>query len=421
MGFVLGLKCKECGREVETSPSHVCEFCFAPLGVVYDYDRIRREVPREAIERGPRSMWRYAPLLPIDGEPRTGLTTGWTPLFRAKRLGEALGHERLWIKNDAVNHPTLSFKDRVVAVAATKAIEFGFDTLSCASTGNLAGAVAAQAAGAGLKAVIFIPDSLEATKVRATLAYDPLLVAVDGDYDAVNRLASELAGKYPWAFVNINIRAYYAEGSKSLGYEIAEGLGWRFPKHLVIPVASGSLLSKTALGMSEMHDLGWVEGELPAFHAAQPEGCAPVARAVLAGTPEVRPVRAKTIAKSLAIGTPADGYYAAKTCLETGGSAAAVSDDEIVEGIRLLARTEGILGETAAGVTVAAARRLIESGAIAPDEETVLAVTGNGLKTLEALESTSAKVLPVPARFAEADEIISKRLGDAVRVGAPAA
>ena len=408
MGFVLGLKCKECGREFPAEALHVCDFCFGPLGVVYDYDRIKRTVRREDIERGPRSMWRYAALLPLDGDPKTGHATGYTPLLSAPRLGEAIGHRNLYIKNDAVNVPTLSFKDRVVAVAASKALELGFDTLSCASTGNLAGAVAAHAAAAGMSAVIFVPETLEPTKIRATLVYAPHLVAVQGDYDQVNRLCSELSGKYPWAFVNINIRAYYAEGSKTLGYEIIEALGWRTPRHIVIPVASGSLLAKTALGIREMMDFGWVAGDFPSIHAAQPEGCAPVAHAVRAGTTNIAPVHANTIAKSLAIGNPADGYYAAKTCLDSGGSASAVTDDEVVEGIRLLASTEGILGETAAGVTVATARNLIREGRIAPDETTVLTVTGNGLKTLEALEATEDEPIRVAAKFDDADRVLSR-------------
>lgn len=408
MSYVLGLRCRECGREYPVEPVHVCEFCLGPLAPVYDRERQRRDVTRASIEAGPPTLWRYAGLLPLAGPPRVGRSNGLTPLVPAPRLGAAIGHRDLWVKNDAVNPPTLSFKDRVVPVALSKAIEFGFRTVSCASTGNLANSVAAHAAEAGLECVIFIPADLEAPKVLGTAVFGATVVGVEGTYDDVNRLCAEIAGRRRWAFVNVNLRPYYAEGSKTMGYEICEQLSWRAPRHIVVPVASGSLITKTALGVREFMDLGLVPEAPVSYHVAQADGCSPVAAAVAAGRPDCRPVRPRTIAKSIAIGNPADGYYAAKVCLESGGAAAAVTDDEVVEGIRLLAETEGILTETAGGVTIAAARRLIRDGRIPPDERCVLLVTGNGLKTIEVLEDRLAPALRIRPTVAAFEEAMAK-------------
>ncbi|TMK18638.1 MAG: threonine synthase, partial [Actinobacteria bacterium] len=383
MGAVLGLRCRECSREYPAEPLHVCEFCFAPLEVVYDYDAIAKQTSRESIASGPRSIWRYAPLLP-GGEDRVDLGAGMTPLVRAPRLAAELGLRELWLKNDTAN-PTHSFKDRVVSVALTVAREFGYSTVACASTGNLANAVAAHAAASGLKAYVFIPADLEAGKVVATAIYGPNLIAVKGTYDDVNRLCSEIAGEFDWAFVNVNIRPYYAEGSKSLAYEVAEQLGWQAPDHVVVPIASGSLLTKIKRGLDELVRVGLLDGHQTRISGAQATGCSPVAAAFKAGTDHIRPVKPQTIAKSLAIGNPADGYYAVKASRETGGSMEDVSDEEVVEGIRLLARTEGIFAETAGGVVVATLRKLCAAGAIRPDERTVAFITGDGLKTIEAV------------------------------------
>lgn len=385
MGYVLGLQCRECGRQYPKEPLHVCEFCFGPLEIVYDYEKIRRVLTREAISRGPRSMWRYAPLLPLDGEPSVGSQVGYTPLIRAERLGKVLGLNRLYIKNDCVNHPTLSFKDRVVAVAISKAKEFHYDTVACASTGNLANAVAAQAAQAGMKSFIFIPADIEMSKVLGTLIYGTTLVGIRGVYDDVNRLCSEIAANFHWAFVNITIRPFYGDGSKTFGYEIAEQLGWKAPDHVVIPVAGSSLITKVPKAFHEFSQLGLIGEVKTKVHAAQATGCAPVTTAIKEGRDFIKPVIPNTIAKSIAIGNPADGYYGIKTVRESGGYGEDVSDEEIVESMKLLARTEGIFAETAGGVTVGVARKLIAQGRIQPDEVTVLAITGNGLKTQEAV------------------------------------
>ncbi len=380
-----GLKCRECGRAYPAGPLHVCEFCFGPLEVEYDYDAIRKRISRQRIAEGPPSLWRYIDLLPVESEPVVGLHAGFTPLVRARRLGQALGLEELYLKNDCVNHPTLSFKDRVVAVAINRARELGFDTVACASTGNLANAVAAHAAEAGLRCFVFIPWDLEAGKVLGNLIYKPTVVAVEGNYDDVNRLCSEVAGEYPWAFVNINIRPYYAEGSKTLAYETAEQLGWRAPAHVVVPVASGSLLTKIWKGFNELKDLGLLDRVSTRVHGAQAEGCSPIASAFFAGRDFVKPVRPKTIVKSLAIGNPADGYYALKTARTSGGVFQIASDPEVVEGIQVMAETEGIFAETAGGVTVAVLKKLVREGKIGRDEPTVAYITGNGLKTQEAV------------------------------------
>ena len=387
--FVKGLACRECGHQLEVSPRYVCDNCFGPLEVSYDYDAISRVLTRDVIHFRPRTMWRYHELLPLDGPPTVGAQVGFTPLVRAERLGAALGLDELWVKNDAVNHPTLSFKDRVVAVALGKAREFGYQTVACASTGNLANAVAAHAASVGLRAVVFIPDDLEQGKVVGTAVYGAQVVPIRGTYDDVNRLCSEVADKHRWGFVNVTLRPFYAEGSKSFGYEIQEQLGWRQPAHVVVPMASGSLLTKIARSFGEFVKLGLVEAPHHApvrYHGAQAAGCGPIAEAVLAGRDAIKPVKTpQTIARSLAIGNPADGYYAARTIHGSGGTAAGVSDEEIVAGMRLLAETEGIFAETAGGVTVATAQRLCAAGRIRRAESTVLCITGNGLKTQEAL------------------------------------
>ena len=386
MGFVKGLRCKECGKNYEKLPIHVCEYCFGPLEVDYDYDGIKKVVSRKSIEAGPPTMWRYKEFMPIDEEPTIGLHTGYTPLIRSKNLGKMLGLDKLYIKNDSVNHPTFSFKDRVVAVAVSKALEFGFDTVSCASTGNLANSVAAHAAEAGLKSCIFIPEGLEAGKILGTLVYGSQLISVNGSYDDVNRLCSEIATNHPWAFVNINLRAYYGDGSRSYGYEIAEQLGWKAPDNIVVPVAGSSLIVKIWKALHEFESLDLIGKVQTKIFAAQATGCSPVTTAIKAGSETIKPVKPNTIAKSIAIGNPADGYYGIKTANESGGWGEDVPDEEIVESMKLLAETEGIFTETAGGVTLGVLKKLIGQGRIKKDEVTILCITGNGLKTQEALE-----------------------------------
>ncbi len=342
MDKLKGLKCRECGRSYPASPLHVCEFCFGPLEVDYRYEALKGLVSRESIAAGPPSMWRYKDLLPVEGEVAVGHSVGFTPLIRARNLASALGVAEVYIKNDSVCHPTCSFKDRVVSVAITKAREFGFDTVACASTGNLANSVAAHAAEAGLASFIFVPADLEAGKILGTLVYNPTLVAVQGTYDEVNRLCSEIADKYRWAFVNVNFRPYYAEGSKSYGFEIVEQLGWRTPAHIVVPCAGGSLITKIWKAMTEMAALGLIEGPIRTkMHAAQAEGCGPIVTMIKDDTDVLKPVRPRTIAKSLAIGNPADGYYAYRVAKDSGGFGAHATDEEIIDGMLLLARTEG--------------------------------------------------------------------------------
>jgi threonine synthase len=386
--FIKQLTCRECGRAYEVAPLHVCEWCFGPLEASYDYDAIAGSVTREKIARGPSSIWRYADLLPADRGSAVDLGAGFTPLVRAERLAGALGLGELWIKNDTLN-PTNSFKDRVVAVGLSKALEFGFKTAACASTGNLANSVAAHATRAGMKSYVFIPSNLESGKVIATAIYGGNVVAVDGNYDDVNRLCAELAGTYPWAFVNVNLRPYYAEGSKTLAFETAEQLGWRFPDHVVVPMASGSQLTKISKGFEELAKVGLIDEEPHVrVSGAQALGCSPIAAAFLSGSDTIRPVKPSTIAKSLAIGNPADGYFALDVVRQSGGGMAAVTDDEIIDGMKLLARTEGIFTETAGGVTIATLKKLSEEGVIRPDECVVAYITGHGLKTLEALTGT---------------------------------
>src|SRR5437588_76520 len=384
--FVRGLKCRVCGKTYPKKPLNFCTEDFGPLEVDYDYPAIQKALNRPKIELRPFTMWRFRELLPIDGEPTVGAQVGGTPLLRADRLAEALGVERLWLKNDAVNFPTLSFKDRVVSVALSKAVEFGFKTVGCASTGNLANSVAANAASAGLEAYIFIPSDLERTKILGTSIYGAKVIGVTGTYDQVNRLCTQVAFKYGWGFVNINLRPFYAEGSKTVGFEIAEQLGWRTPQHVVVPMAGGSLIGKVQKGFQELARVGLLDNPACKIHGAQPAGCNPISSAVKNGADTHRPIRKPdTIAKSLAIGDPADGYFAIKVIRGSGGWAEDVTDAEIAEAMLLLARTEGVFAETAGGVTVAVARKLIEQGRIPRDEEVVLCITGNGLKTQDAV------------------------------------
>ena len=380
------LKCRECGREYPLEATHVCEFDFGPLEVAYDYPKIKRSLTRKHIESRPQTMWRYRELLPVAGEPTVGFQVGFTPLVKADRLAKHLGIRELWIKNDTVNYPTLSFKDRVVSVALSRSRELGFKTVACASTGNLANSVAANAAAAGLEAYVFIPSDLEHSKIVNSLVYGANVVAIKGHYDEVNRLCAEIAGKYGWAFVNVNMRPYYAEGSKSMGFEIAEQLGWQAPQHTVIPMASGSLLTKIYKSYQEFAKLGLIADAPWKIHGAQATGCSPISVAQKAGLDFFKPVKPDTIAKSLAIGTPADGFYALRVMKETGGHAEDVTDDEVREGIKLLAECEGIFSETAGGVTVGVAKKLIAQGKIPAEDSAVLCITGNGLKTIDAIE-----------------------------------
>jgi threonine synthase len=398
MSYVQGLRCRECGWDTEIAAVHVCEFCFGPLEVVYDYEAIRTGVSREAIAAGPLSIWRYADLLPVlpgaRPEQRVDLGAGFTPLVPAPRLGAALGLDDLWVKNDTVN-PTGSFKDRVVSVALTAARALGYEVAACASTGNLAQSVAAHAAGAGMDAYVFIPADLERAKVIGTALFDPTLVAVKGNYDDVNRLCAEVAADRPWAFVNVNVRPYYAEGSKTIGFEIAEQLDWQLPDHVVAPMASGSMLVKIDKAFTELVKVGLVDEADWRISGAQATGCSPIATAFKDGSGDVRPVRPDTVAKSLAIGNPADGYYALDAVGRTGGAMDDVSDDEIRDAIQLLARTEGILAETAGGVTVAVLAKLARAGAIQASERTVAVISGNGLKTLDALDGRAGPTFEI--------------------------
>jgi threonine synthase len=386
---IQGLRCRECGREYATAPIYTCEWCFGPLEVAYDYDAIAAAVSREKIAAGPLSIWRYADLLPVQSDPAVDLNTGFTPLVRADRLAAELGLGEVWVKNDTRN-PTNSFKDRVVSIALSKALEFGFKVAACASTGNLANSVAAHAAHAGLRSYVFIPADLEQGKVVTTSVYGGNVVAIDGNYDDVNRLCAELAGLYEWAFVNVNMRPYYAEGSKTLAFETAEQLGWQTPDHVVVPVASGSLLTKIKKGFGELHQVGLLDEEPHVrVSGAQALGCSPVATAWSESSDTIRPVKPHTIAKSLAIGNPADGYFALDTVRSSGGGFAAVTDVEVVEGMQLLARTEGIFAETAGGVTIATLKKLAADGVVHADERVVVYITGHGLKTLEAVAPVS--------------------------------
>jgi len=383
---VQSLRCKECGRDYPQEPIYVCDFCFGPLEVAYDYDAIAKNISRESIEDGPLTIWRYDELLPASRDNAVNIGAGMTPLLKADNLGKELGLNNLWIKNDAAN-PTHSFKDRVVSVASTKAVEFDFDTIACASTGNLAGATAAHGAKAGMNTVVFVPSNLERGKILGAAVFGSV-VLVNGNYDDVNRLCSELGDDRRWAFVNINMRPYYSEGSKSLGYEIAEQLGWHAPEHVIVPVASGSLFTKVYKSLNEFAELGLIENADTKMHIAQPAGCSPVATAWVEGQTHPKPVIPDTIAKSLAIGNPADGLYSVGIANKTEGSGTIVPENEVAEGMKLLAETEGIFTETAGGVVISTLRKLARDGVIGPDEETVALITGTGLKTIEVIEDT---------------------------------
>jgi threonine synthase len=401
VSFVLGLTCRECARSYPAEALHACEWCFGPLEVTYDLDAIAAVSSRERIESGPRNLWRYADYLPVDTVSPPGLGAGFTPLVKADRLAAELGLGELYLKDDTRN-PTGSFKDRVVSVALTKARELGFRVAACASTGNLANSVAAHAARLGMESVVLIPHDLEAVKVLTTAVFGGRLLRIDGNYDDVNRLCGELAGEYPdWAFVNVNLRPYYAEGSKTLGFEVAEQLGWQLPDHVVVPIASGSQLTKIGKGFLQLVETGLVEPHDVRISGAQAEGCSPVARAFATGTDDILPVKPATIAKSLAIGNPADGFYALDLVRRSGGAIGSVNDDEIVEGIRLLARTEGVFAETAGGVTIATLAKLAREGTIRPDERVVAYVTGSGLKTVEALTDRVLLDEPIGANVEE--------------------
>jgi len=393
------LKCKECGTEYKLAATHVCELCFGPLEVKYDYNALRSSVSREKIQSGPNSIWRYRQFLPVATDNYIDMGTGMTPLLRSHRLARRLGLNKLLIKNDAINMPTLSFKDRVVSVALSRARELGFSTVSCASTGNLANSTAAIAAHAGLECYTFIPSDLEAGKILGSLIYSPTVMAVKGNYDQLNRLCSEIANTHNWGFVNINLRPYYSEGSKTLGFEVAEQLGWELPDHIVAPLASGSLFTKIYKGFQEFVKTGLVEQKNVRFSGAQAEGCSPIAQAFKAGHDFIQPVKPNTIAKSLAIGNPADGIYAMEIAQKTQGNIESVTDQEIIEGIKLLAETEGIFTETAGGTTIAVLKKLAESGKINPDETTVVYITGNGLKTQEAIQGYIGEPLTIDAKI----------------------
>ncbi len=403
------LICRECGKEYPTEAIHVCELCFGPLEVKYNYDEIKEKMTLASVEAGPKSLWRYKELLPIEGSPTVGLHAGMTPLVHAKNLGAFLGLDDLYIKNDCVNHPTLSFKDRVVAVALTRARELGYETAACASTGNLANSVAAHAAQAGMQCYVFIPGDLEAAKVLGNLIYRPKVVEIEGTYDDVNRLCSEIAGERRWAFVNVNIRPYYAEGSKTLAFEVVEQLGWRAPDQVVVPMASGSLLTKIWKGLAELKKIGFLKHVPTKVNGAQAEGCSPIATAFKNGRDFFKPVKPNTIAKSLAIGNPADGYYALKTAVESGGAMESVTDDEIIEGIKLLAQTEGVFAETAGGVTIGTLRKLIKQGVIKKNDVTIAYITGNGLKTQEAVVDSVGCPFRIPPSLAKFEQTFGQQ------------
>jgi threonine synthase len=410
MSYITNLKCKECGQEYPISPLHVCETCFGPLEVTYDYAKIRAHISRSAIEKRAHNLWRYRELLPVESEPEVGPHSGFTPLVRCERLGKELGLKHLYIKDDTVNHPTLSYKDRVVSVAITKAREFGFKTVSCASTGNLATAVAAHAARAGLSCYIFMPEGVESGKIVGSSIYGAQVITIRGNYDDVNRLCSEIADKYGWAFVNINLRPYYTEGAKTFGFEVAEQLGWRLPDHIVVPTAGGTILPKVAKAFKELKEVGLVKSGDFKIYSAQAAGSAPVIHALHKGTDLITPVKPDTIAKSIAIGNPADGYYVLRAVRESGGWGETATDPEIIDAIKLLARTEGIFAEPAGGTTLAVTLKLINQGRIKRDETVVVSITGNGYKTLEAVAGSIEQPAIIEARLKDFDALF-ERLG----------
>jgi len=404
------LRCRECGKTWGNQPRSICDDCFSPLEVSYDYDAIRATCTRERIAQGPPSMWRYADLLPLPENFQPTVPAGFTPLLKAPRLARLLGAKNLFIKNDAVCLPTLSFKDRVVAVALAQARSFGFDTVACSSTGNLANAVAAQAARNGFRSWIFIPADLEPAKILGTQVFGAKVVRIAGSYDQVNRLCSQIADERRWGFVNVNLRPYYAEGSKTVGFEVAEQLDWRLPDNIVVPMAGGSLITKIKKAFEELIQLGLVEPKPVKFFGAQATGCSPISTAVKTGNADIEPQKPATLARSLAIGNPADGHYAIKAITNSGGWAEDVSDPETVESIQLLAETEGVFTETAGGVTVGTAAKLYKQGRIAPDQTTVLCITGNGLKTTDALAGKYEAEAPIPPKIAEFDKYLERTL-----------
>jgi threonine synthase len=403
------LRCRECGKSYGIQPLSICDDCFSPLELTFDLDYARTRFTREAISAGPLSMWRYRALLPVPDSYVPQTPAGFTPLMKAPRLGSRIGATNLYIKNDAVCLPTLSFKDRVVAVALANAQAFGFDTVGCSSTGNLANAVAAQAARLGLKTFILVPADLEPAKILNTQVYGATLVRVDGNYDHVNRLCSQIADRYNWGFVNVNLRPYYAEGSKTVGFEIAEQLGWRLPDNIVCPMAGGSLITKIRKAFSELVALGLVEDKPVRFFGAQATGCSPISTAVKNGTDVIEPQRPNTIARSLAIGNPADGPYASRAIRASGGWAEDVSDVEIVSAIQELAETEGVFTETAGGVTTAVTARLYAHGRIRPDELTVSCITGNGLKTTDCLHDAYEQSRAIRPRLTDFENFVEER------------
>ena len=404
------LRCRECGKTWGNQPRSICDDCFSPLEVCYDYEAVRAEFTREKIAQRPANMWRYSELLPLPQNFQPSLPVGFTPLLGAPKLAKEIGVRKLFVKNDAVCLPTLSFKDRVVAVALSQARAFGFETVSCSSTGNLANSVAAQAARNGFKAVIFIPADLEAAKILNTQVYGAKVVRIAGSYDQVNRLCSQIADEHRWGFVNVNLRPYYAEGSKTVGFEIAEQLGWRLPDNVVVPMAGGSLIVKIKKAFDELIALGLVDPKPVKFFGAQATGCSPISTAVKAGNAEIEPQKPATIARSLAIGNPADGHYAIKAIAKTGGWSEDVSDPELVEAIQLLAETEGIFTETAGGVTVGCTRKLVRDGRISPDETTVVCITGNGLKTTDALAGAYEAEQAIAPKLAEFERYLANTL-----------
>ncbi len=407
MSYVIGLRCRECHKQYPQKGVHVCEVCFGPLEVEYDYEAMKGKVTRASIEAKTRNLWRYSDLLPCDGTPKAGLNSGWTPFKRAKNLEKVLGVKELYIKDDSANYPTWSYKERVVSVAITKAIELGYDTVGCASTGNLANSVAAHAAQAGLKAFVMIPHDLELGKVLGSLIFGPTMVRIQGNYDDVNRLCSEIADKYGWAIVNVNLRPFYTEGAKTFGFEIAEQYGWKLPKHTVVPTAGGTILPKIYKGYQEFIKLGLVEDNQPKIYSAQAAGCNPVVEAIRAGRELIKPQKPKTIAKSIAIGNPADGFYVVQAVKQSGGWGEDATDPEIVEAIKLLAKTEGIWTEPAGGTTLACAIKLINSGRIPRDESICVSITGNGLKTTEVVVDHLTPPQSIPAKLEAFDAFVN--------------
>ena len=408
MSYVRGLKCKECGHRTAIAPVHVCEQCFGPYEVEYDYAAMRGKVTRESIARGPKSLWRYKDLLPVE-KPVTGFHSGFTPFRKAGRLATELGCSQLYIKDDSCNYPTYSYKERVVSVAISKAVEFGFDTVGCASTGNLANSTAAHAAAAGIKCYVMIPHDLEQGKVLGSLVFGPTMVRIRGNYDDVNRLCTEIADKYGWAIVNVNLRPYYTEGAKTFGFEIAEQFGWTLPQHTVVPTAGGTILPKIYKAYRELIEIGLVDDNKPKIYSAQAAGCNPVVKAIHRGVDIIEPQKPNTIAKSIAIGNPADGYYAYNVVKDSGGWGESATDAEIVDAIKLLARTEGIWTEPAGGTTLAVAMKLIRSGRIPKDESIVICITGNGLKTLEVVQGELPYPESIEPKLSEFDALIEAR------------